>query len=1365
MSTRLLVPIHLRGRDPMLGPIFKAPNHPLVQRQQVALVVVRDTSESAMEELQTWEEEQPIPAGTDEEFAALGLYQLDPTAETLVFGRAAETADPNMDVLLAWYTPASFMDDAAKQQLLAATNAAMGDESEMTLSPPVFEDGAWTGGLLIERGADPVEEGTRCYTIANSLQSQRDIWSPCADSKVCRTFSKDNELRRDLNIAVGRFSAEAMKQIPPSVRSAIEDYKDMLNVPPLGVPRNVAHNALQLNIAPAVPFGSKQGLSSLGTFGKSHKDKKDDPGRYTHMTTCSRLPDNYILGKFHIIALGIYVTLHNYDSVNFCGLFSHGGTPPVAPEGEEVQCDAYRLTFISYPPLRMGGGGGNPVVAMGLGSMPFEQLKQLRLVDSEEDEPVSYMPGANFAVDGQVVMNNRAHVTFIARALLLHSVFILNQLPPGYNVQVDSDRLLSAISFLDGGIRESVGPWANAPGYRRPHQSTSSPSAPAAAADNVNLSPQRDRRSEILHAFYLHSNRMRPWIPHKSSRKLFDIDTSGALVQVEPVNPSLPPPTGLGNNRRPGMRPRTAKPKWKKPVGITLAKPKWKKRTTAKPRPNPRPGKKRANKSKNPAGSGTDANDNSPANHATNGGISGIEVEDPRDGDFSPSSPSTGMATSTPGSERQLRSSKRPQDESSSSDNPRKRVRITYGQQPGATRSDNAPATSVHDLWANSSLAALESDPAMRESSCLALASNAVPVVNQIRNGDGDMVVDVADITLAQMFPPPLEYYDAATIFCNKLAGAIIQERDNILRAYQQTSHHRYIAPFLALDAAFDGIRAAPGSVATCVSISRVWSQLDRLNRAEGEAMLQLKLIRYSVMQSTGFLWCWLDTYCVSQIRAALQAPTEIWIGRLARLIHTLMSTGIQKKRIRPKDVGLDGIEAVFDFKQRTTFDLTVDEQLLTGVVLEIIAFWLNFPRTYSRQQSWFINTMVTTGYSSALFLDCAWGAFTHVRSTISGTSDINMSTPVAFSPLALALRNLALTNEQTVALEQMRTALFNYRHRAIADAASFQLQLAMIPSQCSKRVHAMNRFLEWLLQLEPLIGLADTVDIQGDGTLGKFQRAVHQDRDYLLPFREHGPSRIVSRLPGNAFDPLHARARSGLYSGLLFWGVYFATKFAHHATSTLFASPRDWDAQVAAVGQQPPTFFCNVKAYGSVKCYRSVKLVQQHFDAVITPGTNKPCPGEEWEQSTRDGKFPFRECHRFLTRSKPRSLFLEIGDLIAFLLAADFVYAGAVEMPSVDDAGYFVWKLNAGAVRGLETLGLIAPRRRKLSSSSYHLPDEAEVKSAFSQLYGFLDSRLSPEQKERMVFDLFMVENSLCKSGRWIAAKLTAPVADLLEC
>ncbi|KAJ7838392.1 hypothetical protein B0H14DRAFT_3459421 [Mycena olivaceomarginata] len=201
------------------------------------------------------------------------------------------------------------------------------------------------------------------------------------------------------------------------------------------------------------------------------------------MTTCSRLPNDYTLSQFHVLRFGIYFVLHNFDLANFCGLNNHGGTPPIAPPGQDVANDAYRQTLISYPPEHMDDGLGHVVI----GALPTANDRILKMsadmqhVDCESRDTRAFVNQSNFAADGIVVMDISAHVMFMARMFLLLVIFLSNQLPRFYDVRIDLDRFLSAFSFAVVGGRQSLGPWVNGPGYR-----------PAAAETDDNMANPGD---------------------------------------------------------------------------------------------------------------------------------------------------------------------------------------------------------------------------------------------------------------------------------------------------------------------------------------------------------------------------------------------------------------------------------------------------------------------------------------------------------------------------------------------------------------------------------------------------------------------------------------------------------------------------------------------------------------------------------------------------------------------------------------------------------------------------------------------------------------------------------------------------------
>ncbi|KAJ6459922.1 hypothetical protein C8R45DRAFT_842885 [Mycena sanguinolenta] len=262
-----------------------------------------------------------------------------------------------------------------------------------------------------------------------------------------------------------------------------------------------------------------------------------------------------------------------------------------------------------------------------------------------------------------------------------------------------------------------------------------------------------------------------------------------------------------------------------------------------------------------------------------------------------------------------------------------------------------------------------------------------------------------------------------------------------------------------------------------------------------------------------------------------------------------------------------------------------------------------------------------------------------------------------------------------------------------------------------------MDKFLAALLELEPLINPSASVL-----SPSKFQNAVKLKLDFLLPFREHGPSRARSRLPDNSFDPAHSRSMGGLFSGLVFRGIIFATPFSMQA-NTYFSDPDAWRLEVARFPEGDSTFFCNLAAYSRAKSNRGV--------------------------NTRDGSYDFAECYKFFTAGHPVR-FREIGSLIGFLLTADFHYSGAVKAPDVPTVATIIRDINKGGMKGLEQLELIS-RRPVGARDRPRKGNVDEVRHGFSTLYRFLDTHLSDESKRRMHFDAIMVENSLCKWTRWV--------------
>ena len=122
------------------------------------------------------------------------------------------------------------------------------------------------------------------------------------------------------------------------------------------------------------------------------------------------------------------------------------------------------------------------------------------------------------------------------------------------------------------------------------------------------------------------------------------------------------------------------------------------------------------------------------------------------------------------------------------------------------------------------------------------------------------------------------------------------------------------------------------------------------------------------------------------------------------------------------------------------------------------------------------------------------------------------------------------------------------------------------------------------------------------------------------------------------------------------------------------------------------------------------------------------------------DITFSFIEFYQLLLQKRIKN----VGELTAFLLTGDYVYAGVVEMPSVEEVGSLIWQLKRGALDGLRDIGLVAENGQIAVT-------EEETISAFTTLYDYTQKQLDeyPGLAEKMTFDPIMMEHALCKFHR----------------
>ncbi|KIJ90487.1 hypothetical protein K443DRAFT_15192 [Laccaria amethystina LaAM-08-1] len=178
----------------------------------------------------------------------------------------------------------------------------------------------------------------------------------------------------------------------------------------------------------------------------------------------SRLPKDYEDGRFHLLALGICVHLEYMRISVFCGLNKHGGTPPIAPSGHsEVARDATRMMGVMYPPEAMINGAGSvKTILATLGKGHLELPPEVTGYVSLQQQKSSNE--ANWATDGESVMEDISLFRYVSRSLLQVSSHVLMQLPPRLRILINTEQFLNSISMVDeDGNIITPGNWAHAP--------------------------------------------------------------------------------------------------------------------------------------------------------------------------------------------------------------------------------------------------------------------------------------------------------------------------------------------------------------------------------------------------------------------------------------------------------------------------------------------------------------------------------------------------------------------------------------------------------------------------------------------------------------------------------------------------------------------------------------------------------------------------------------------------------------------------------------------------------------------------------------------------------------------------------------
>jgi hypothetical protein len=143
----------------------------------------------------------------------------------------------------------------------------------------------------------------------------------------------------------------------------------------------------------------------------------------------------------------------------------------------------------------------------------FLTLNKLFSCSSNSDQMKAWCTQATFAEDGGVIMSPAANVDHMSKSLLALSLFFLRQLPPHYNVQVDSEKFLNSISLRpnNDGPRMTVGTWPLGPGWIN-EDSSSAVGLLNDLVDNTGPGSLREHAIQRYKAYRTKLAKFIPWI-------------------------------------------------------------------------------------------------------------------------------------------------------------------------------------------------------------------------------------------------------------------------------------------------------------------------------------------------------------------------------------------------------------------------------------------------------------------------------------------------------------------------------------------------------------------------------------------------------------------------------------------------------------------------------------------------------------------------------------------------------------------------------------------------------------------------------------------------------------------------------------
>ncbi|KAJ7218828.1 hypothetical protein C8J57DRAFT_1254679 [Mycena rebaudengoi] len=584
------------------------------------------------------------------------------------------------------------------------------------------------------------------------------------------------------------------------------------------------------------------------------------------------------------------------------------------------------------------------------------------------------------------------------------------------------------------------------------------------------------------------------------------------------------------------------------------------------------------------------------------------------------------------------------------------------------------------------------------------------------------------------------------------------------------------------LNAAFEELQKHPFSPSVPQAVASTLVASAKI--AQGTTLNQILALfdRQHVMMARTLVYEWFEhevkpkllklapTVAVDEDRPA-GTPDMLWLERLLRDVNSKIDCSGPKSMKLSPDKYLLGFSEADKSVPCSKFGKGAREERIYRVASEFLSICLGCkPVAQGTRQpiaSRFIRHLVDHAGPCALLLNAVWKVFQRPDKFIVGTTS---PVKIHLAPEELVEWQRPFRRTPSATLTAPNTGC---SRPSAANTTPFALTSGPLPPSSPTAHHSppvliiWSNFFVWpssWYRSAPATLPPDLETLHPEKQ--RILRFLMDNTDHRLPIRRSAHGYLPLLAPGRPLHQDRIRSVQGLFSLAQFRSTTYHSPFA--IDHTFFQDPA---AFFNAVRNLLLSDFTIDNAYGghmqisrshrfeahTERAYKSACEPAMHYwllgqDLLVAEPKARGVKGKEKTApkssplpelvSAHDGsnlpKRSYEELLKVVTnKTHPFPL---CGDLGGHLLAADYADAGICDQPDKHTMAHVICKIDAGAVAGLRAHDYIYADTLNYAKQA-----------SFIDLFDYVDSELTPDEKARLEWSPICLEHTLCKYSRII--------------